>query len=163
MIDAWRLPNWGAHVIRIRNQPVVVKSALDRMINPGGCGAIGLFVCVSVCLCCSDGCLKEERSALLQIKGSINHPNGSALSSWLGENCCQWEMIECDPSASHVVGIKIYGMREEGLGKWYPNASLFSQFKELEQVDLSQNQIGGPDIVQGNSPCDKSFPYKLLV
>lgn len=119
------------------------------MVNLGECSALVLFVTVSCCFCWGDGCLKEERSALLQIKGSINHPNGSALSSWVGEDCCQWEVIECDPSTSHVVGIKIYGMREEGLGKWYPNASLFSQFKELSQVDLSQNQIGGQDIIQG--------------
>lgn len=122
------------------------------MVNLGeSCSALVLFVSVSWCFCWGDGCLKEERSALLQIKGSINHPNGSALSSWVGEDCCQWEVIECDPFTSHVVGIKIYGMREEGQGKyWYPNASLFSQFKELSQVDLSQNQIGGQDIIQGN-------------
>lgn len=132
---------------------LVLKLALQRMVNLGeSCSALVLFVSVSWCFCWGDGCLQEERSALLQIKGSINHPNGSALSSWVGEDCCQWEEIECDPFTSHVVGIKIYGMREEGLGKWYPNASLFFQFKELSQVDLSQNQIGGQDIIQGNPP-----------
>ncbi|XP_058084857.1 receptor-like protein 56 [Magnolia sinica] len=107
-----------------------------------------LFVCVSWWFFGCEACLEKERVALLQIKDSINHPNGSALSGWAGDDCCRWESIECNPSTSNVVQINIFDTRDEGLGTWYPNVSLFMQFEELKQVRLCGNQIGGRNLLQ---------------
>ncbi|RWR73561.1 leucine-rich repeat receptor protein kinase EMS1-like protein [Cinnamomum micranthum f. kanehirae] len=98
--------------------------------------------------CCSfynsHGCLEEERVHLLQIKDYINYPHGSSLDEdWVGKNCCNWSQIECNSSSSRVVLIYLSWIRDERLGLWYPNASLFAAFKELEELDLKENHIGG--------------------
>ncbi|RWR74151.1 putative LRR receptor-like serine/threonine-protein kinase isoform X5 [Cinnamomum micranthum f. kanehirae] len=105
------------------------------------------FFLVSIC-CCSfywcHGCLEEERTLLLQIKDSINYPGGSSLGEyWVGKNCCQWYGVDCNPSSFRVISIDLYDVREEGLGLWYPNTSLFAPFKELKELDLGGNHIGG--------------------
>ncbi|RWR74158.1 putative leucine-rich repeat receptor-like protein kinase isoform X2 [Cinnamomum micranthum f. kanehirae] len=105
------------------------------------------FFIVSIC-CCSfywcHGCLEEERTLLLQIKDSISYPGGSSLDEyWVGKNCCQWYRVDCNPSSSRVISIKLGSIREERLGLWYPNTSLFAAFKELEKLYLWGNHIGG--------------------
>ncbi|TYI45911.1 hypothetical protein E1A91_D13G070600v1 [Gossypium mustelinum] len=61
----------------------------------------------------SQGCLEEERAALLQIKDSM----GSYLSS---------AFSNCDDSEP-----------------WFPNATLFAEFKDLRELELPGNHIGG--------------------
>ncbi|XP_077245906.1 receptor-like protein 9b isoform X2 [Tasmannia lanceolata] len=112
---------------------------------------VGVLWFVSVCCCFYGGqaCLEEERKALLQLKDSINdYPNNathSVFQDWVGEDCCQWERgrISCSNSSSRVIGIDLFGARDPSLGVWYPNATLFAQFKELESLYLTSNQIGG--------------------
>ncbi|XXG49185.1 hypothetical protein AAC387_Pa02g3436 [Persea americana] len=106
------------------------------------------FFLVSICCCCSfywcHGCLKEEMTLLLQIKDSINYPGGSSLNEdWVGKSCCQWHGVDCNPSSSRVISISLDYIREERLGLWYPNTSLFTAFKELEKLILRGNHIGG--------------------
>ncbi|KAK1284503.1 hypothetical protein QJS10_CPB21g00348 [Acorus calamus] len=86
------------------------------------------------------GCFHQERLALLEIKRSINHPNGSALSNWVGEDCCGWDGIVCDDLSSRVVSIVLDQKRESG--DWYPNVTMFAQF-ELIELSLNGNQIKG--------------------
>ncbi|KAJ8645645.1 hypothetical protein MRB53_007393 [Persea americana] len=106
-----------------------------------------LFLVIIWCCCFypSYGCLEEERTHLLQIKDSINYPHGSSLDEyWVGKNCCNWFWIECNSSSSRVISISLHWIRsDERLGLWYPNASLFAAFKELEELDLIGNHIGG--------------------
>ncbi|XP_077245862.1 uncharacterized protein LOC143885533 [Tasmannia lanceolata] len=110
---------------------------------------VGVLWFVSVCCCFYKGqaCLEEERKALLQLKDSINdYPNNATypvLEDWVGEDCCQWGGVSCSTSSSHVIGIHLSNARDPSLGVWYPNATLFAQFKELESLDLTYNQIGG--------------------
>ncbi|CAL5430189.1 unnamed protein product [Camellia sinensis] len=90
------------------------------------------------------GCLEEQRAALLQIKDSINSPVGSAFSSWHDEDCCQWEAVECDPSNSTVIKLFFYYKRDKSIPEnWYPNATSFAQLKDLQELHLDGNQIGG--------------------
>ncbi|RWR80411.1 LRR receptor-like serine/threonine-protein kinase GSO1 [Cinnamomum micranthum f. kanehirae] len=113
-----------------------------RMETPFAYASMVLFIVVSCCCCCCcHGCLEVERKALLQIKESINYPNGSALPSWVGKNCCEWRKVTCDPSSSHVKTIDLKERRNASFGKWSPNATLFSQFKNLVEIDLSDNMI----------------------
>ncbi|RWR73548.1 LRR receptor-like serine/threonine-protein kinase GSO1 isoform X3 [Cinnamomum micranthum f. kanehirae] len=98
--------------------------------------------------CCyfyrSHGCLEKERTHLLQIVDSINYPHGSSLyEDWIGKDCCNWFGIECNSSSSRVISIDLSFIRDERFGLWYPNASLFAAFKELEILDLRRNHIGG--------------------
>ncbi|CAL5427424.1 unnamed protein product [Camellia sinensis] len=90
------------------------------------------------------GCLEEQRAALLQIKDSINSPVGSAFSSWYDKDCCQWEAVECDPSNSTVIKLFFYYRRDKSIPEnWYPNATSFAQLKDLQELHLEGNQIGG--------------------
>ncbi|XP_077245891.1 cuscuta receptor 1-like [Tasmannia lanceolata] len=115
---------------------------------------VGVLWFVNVCCCFYGGqaCLEEERKALLQLGDSINdYPNSathSVFQDWVGEDCCQWWRVSCSNSSSRVIGIDLRGARDPNpyftlFGVWYPNATLFAQFKELESLDLSINQIGG--------------------
>ncbi|XP_077242707.1 uncharacterized protein LOC143883245 [Tasmannia lanceolata] len=111
---------------------------------------VGVLWSVSVC-CCFYGvqaCLKEEKKALLQLKDSINdYPNNatySLLEDWVGEDCCQWRGVSCSNSSSRVIEIDLFNARDPSwFGVWYPNATLFAQFKELESLYLVSNRIGG--------------------
>ncbi|KAL3504898.1 hypothetical protein ACH5RR_034739 [Cinchona calisaya] len=91
----------------------------------------------------SNGATKEEeRRALLQLKDSLNHPNGSALvNEWVGNDYCNWYRIMCDGNLL-VNKIDLSRIRQLGLGIWYPNATLLSHFENLEYLDLSDNNIG---------------------
>ncbi|MBA0814994.1 hypothetical protein Gohar_020774, partial [Gossypium harknessii] len=98
-----------------------------------------------LCVCSGcHGCMDEERDALLQIKDSINSPEGTAFSSWYGEDCCQWEGVQCNASTARVSSIFFNYRRDPSLlENWYPNATLFAQFKDLEILHLPGNRIAG--------------------
>ncbi|KAB2087808.1 hypothetical protein ES319_A04G130900v1 [Gossypium barbadense] len=103
-----------------------------------------LIFSLLLCMCSGcHGCMDEERDALLQIKDSINSPEGTAFSSWYGEDCCQWEGVQCNASTTRVSSIFFYYRRDSLLENWYPNATLFAQFKDLEILHLPGNQIAG--------------------
>ncbi|CAK9184898.1 unnamed protein product [Ilex paraguariensis] len=98
------------------------------------------------------GCWEEERVALLQLKASINYPNGPSLPSWedrvegynsIESDCCYWEGVKCNETTAHVVKLSLNKTRNRRLGDWYFNASLFLPFKELQDLDLSDNQLVG--------------------
>lgn len=59
----------------------------------------------------------------------------------------------CDPSSSYVETIDLKEQRNASFGKWSPNATIFSQFKNLVEIDLSNNmiQMNGYHMLQGNS------------
>ena len=91
------------------------------------------------------GCFEEERTALLQLKDSLNYPNGTSLPSWRkgDARCCDWELVECTSSTGRVTGLYLGGTRNGELGDWYLNASLFLPFQELIRLYLWDNQIAG--------------------
>ncbi|KAL3504919.1 hypothetical protein ACH5RR_034760 [Cinchona calisaya] len=91
----------------------------------------------------SNGATKEEeRVALLQLRDSLNRPNGSALvNEWVGNDYCDWDGIRCDRNLL-VHNIVLPSIRQLGLGIWYPNATLLSHFENLEYLYLSDNNIG---------------------
>ncbi|XP_059638386.1 cuscuta receptor 1-like isoform X2 [Cornus florida] len=93
------------------------------------------------------GCWKQERIALLQLKASINHPNGFSLPSWEGEgstdDCCEWEGVECNTTTLRVIKLSLNSIREYELGDWYLNTSMFLSFESLINLDLAYNYIQG--------------------
>ncbi|XP_052304805.1 receptor-like protein 13 isoform X4 [Populus trichocarpa] len=90
-------------------------------------------------------CLEEERIALLHLKDSLNYPNGTSLPSWriAHANCCDWERIVCNSSTGRVTLLDLLGVRNEELGDWYLNASLFLPFQQLNALSLYGNRIAG--------------------
>ena len=51
-------------------------------------------------------CIKSEREALLKFKeGIIDFPG--KLSSWVGEDCCQWNGVDCDSESGHVTKLNL--------------------------------------------------------
>ncbi|KAB5514764.1 hypothetical protein DKX38_028670 [Salix brachista] len=91
------------------------------------------------------GCFEEERNALLQLKDSLNYPNGTSLPSWRkgDARCCDWGGVFCNSSIGRVIELNLWGVRNGQLGDWYLNASLFLPFQELNYLHLRDNQIAG--------------------
>ncbi|KAA8535217.1 hypothetical protein F0562_030220 [Nyssa sinensis] len=92
------------------------------------------------------GCWEQERFALLQLKTSINYPNGTSLPSWedTESDCCHWERVVCNITTQRVIKLFLNSTRGYyGLENWYFNASLFLTFKELRELDLSRNRLAG--------------------
>ncbi|XP_073263945.1 cuscuta receptor 1-like [Populus alba] len=91
------------------------------------------------------GCLEEERIALLHLKDSLNYPNGTSLPSWMKADvhCCSWEGIVCNSSTGRVIELLLGSVRNQELGDWYFNASLFLPFQQLNVLDLWNNSIAG--------------------
>jgi hypothetical protein len=98
----------------------------------------------------SQGCLEEERIALLQIKTSFgenpNHISSSLLSWGKDALCCSWYGVTCSNSTTRrVIEIDLFfaRYRYSSMGDLYLNASIFLPFQELNVLDLSANNIAG--------------------
>ncbi|AES64029.1 LRR receptor-like kinase [Medicago truncatula] len=98
-------------------------------------------------------CIKEERVALLKIKKDLKDPS-NCLSSWVGEDCCNWKGIECDNQTGHVQKfelrrylictktINILSSPSFG-GKINPS---LADLKHLSHLDLSYSDFEGAPI-----------------
>ncbi|KAL5738650.1 hypothetical protein ACOSP7_031411 [Xanthoceras sorbifolium] len=103
---------------------------------------LGVLIFMFVSL---EGCLEEERVALLQLKPFFNDP--SRFQDWVeGEknsDCCQWVRVKCNNNTGRVIELNLGYAKNRDLGGWYLNASLFSTFQELESLSLRNNSIIG--------------------
>ncbi|KAJ0089965.1 hypothetical protein Patl1_14703 [Pistacia atlantica] len=89
-----------------------------------------------------EGCWEEERTALLQLKPFFDSFN--YLHNWVkNSKCCEWGMVACNNITHKVITLDLSTTRDEKLGEWYLNASLFSPFQQLQSLDLSFNYISG--------------------
>jgi len=98
-------------------------------------------------------CIKEERVALLKVKKDLNDPS-NCLSSWVGEDCCDWKGIQCDNQTGHVLKFElkpylicnktasIFSLSPFG-GKINPS---LADLKHLNYLDLSSNDFEGISI-----------------
>ncbi|XP_062147176.1 receptor-like protein 56 [Alnus glutinosa] len=92
-------------------------------------------------LASGEECCKEQTRALLEIK---NATNASSLAGWDGRDCCEAsEIIDCNGIAGGVTIISLRGEYTSSRSTWYPNVTLFTLFDELEELTLSNMQIGG--------------------
>ncbi|XP_051125147.1 receptor-like protein EIX1 [Andrographis paniculata] len=53
-------------------------------------------------------CSPKEREALLAFKRGLTDDNGD-LSSWRGDDCCNWDGVGCRKTTGHVISLYIYG------------------------------------------------------
>ncbi|KAK9175500.1 hypothetical protein WN944_027507 [Citrus x changshan-huyou] len=91
----------------------------------------------------SEGCLEQERSALLQLKRFFN--GDLRLQNWVDDeyysDCCLWEGVECNNTTGRVIELHLGYTRNWESAEWYMNASLFTPFQQLESLDLIGNNI----------------------
>ncbi|TYH20511.1 hypothetical protein ES288_A05G435800v1 [Gossypium darwinii] len=91
----------------------------------------------------TEGCLEQERTALVQLKSFFNYPlylnDGVDVK---GSNCCQWEGVECNIISGRVISLNLnYARGSTSYG--YLNVSLFLPFEELKSLYLCGNKIAG--------------------
>ncbi|RWR75584.1 putative LRR receptor-like serine/threonine-protein kinase isoform X2 [Cinnamomum micranthum f. kanehirae] len=90
------------------------------------------------------GCLDKEKSSLLELKSSINHPNGTSLLSWrVGADCCSWKGVTCSSTTGRVIELDLSRTRDFELGDWYLNVSLLLPLEELRSLKLRDNWLSG--------------------
>ncbi|GKV31137.1 hypothetical protein SLEP1_g39871 [Rubroshorea leprosula] len=101
---------------------------------------------------CSGGntsfsCIEREREALLKLKLCFND-SSHMLSSWKGNDCCEWRGVGCDKSSSHVVSLQLRGSISDDQHKLYlidnnvqEVVSSLLKLRYLEHLDLSGNDF----------------------
>ncbi|GLT31067.1 hypothetical protein SLA2020_058310 [Shorea laevis] len=101
----------------------------------------------------SFSCIEREREALLKFKLCFRDPS-HMLSSWKGNECCEWRGVDCDKNSGYVVSLQLRGPISDQL-YWYkqPQLYLMDDVEEvvssllklsyLEHLDLSNNNFSG--------------------
>ncbi|KAL7253616.1 hypothetical protein ACSBR1_008033 [Camellia fascicularis] len=92
-------------------------------------------------------CSETEKQTLLKFKQDLKDP-ANRLSSWAGEDCCQWDGVVCDNLTGHIHEIHLRNsysgyeayMRNKLGGKINPS---LLNLKHLHHLDLSHNDFEG--------------------
>ncbi|GAY67691.1 hypothetical protein CUMW_258590 [Citrus unshiu] len=112
----------------------------------------------------SEGCLEQERSALLQLRHFFN--DDKHLHYWVDDenysDCCQWEGVECNNTNGRVIKLDLRDTWNRESAEWHLNASLFTPFQQLESLDLSWNNIAGCVENEGLERLSRLNNLKLL-
>jgi Leucine-rich repeat (LRR) protein len=83
------------HLIFIFFLSLLGNASYLQLIKPVSCTKSPIFKCSEV-----------EREALLSFKDSLTDPSGR-LSSWVGEDCCNWTGVGCDNITGQANVVKL--------------------------------------------------------
>ncbi|XP_044985021.1 receptor-like protein EIX2 [Hordeum vulgare subsp. vulgare] len=90
------------------------------------------------------GCIASEREALLSIKASITADPERLLSSWRGQDCCQWEGVRCSNMTGHVIELDLHARYIRSSLEGEISSSL-KTVQHLQHLDLGGNyHLTGP-------------------
>ncbi|KAL7587920.1 hypothetical protein Lser_V15G37589 [Lactuca serriola] len=91
-------------------------------------------------------CSEQERLALLNFKHSIVKDDSGMMSSWVGNECCLWEGIQCDGVTGNVQRLHLKGdyFYDYLVGKKV--SSSLAELRHLKYLDLSGNDFQGSRI-----------------
>ncbi|RVW41937.1 LRR receptor-like serine/threonine-protein kinase FLS2 [Vitis vinifera] len=82
-------------------------------------------------------CREEEREALLSFKRGIHDPS-NRLSSWVSEECCNWEGVRCHNTTGHVLKLNLRRDLYQDHGSLGGEiSSSLLDLKHLRYLDLS--------------------------
>ncbi|XP_074282457.1 receptor-like protein EIX2 [Silene latifolia] len=76
-------------------------------------------------------CIDRERQALLDFKRGFDVKLSHVVSSWKGEDCCQWQGVKCNNKTGHVISLSL---GYAGLKGKIVNSLL--ELKDLTHLDL---------------------------
>ncbi|PWA36032.1 leucine-rich repeat protein [Artemisia annua] len=103
---------------------------------------------IHTCLCASNisaVCSKQEQLALLKFKHSV-YDDADMLSSWVGNDCCQWERVHCDKVTGKVESLHLRGSINDIT--FFPErlvgnevSSSLRHLRNLKFLDLSGNDF----------------------
>ncbi|XP_019433663.1 PREDICTED: receptor-like protein 2 isoform X2 [Lupinus angustifolius] len=97
-----------------------------------------LLILVLLEMNCCEGCLKNEREALLALNAQFDNP----LTWEDNTDCCHWKRVQCSNTTKQVVELDLsYVMDYNLLRNWYINFSDFLAFEDLKSLNLSGNSI----------------------
>ncbi|CAH1426560.1 unnamed protein product [Lactuca virosa] len=88
----------------------------------------------------TSGCYEHERGVLLRFKRSLVSDPSGRLSSWNGNNCCQWQGVGCDNATGHVTTLDL-GSPYLGYAEMLRVNKLKSSLAELTQLRASINRV----------------------
>ncbi|KAJ8759275.1 hypothetical protein K2173_006795 [Erythroxylum novogranatense] len=110
-----------------------------------------MFLMLSICCYFGwcGGCSDDERRALQHFMDSMGYQDTEG-----DDDCCLWDGVDCNPTNTNVVQISFYYVWKESESQpgsviseeeslWFPDMNLLSEIKELQQLHLRGNQIGG--------------------
>ncbi|KAI8006450.1 Receptor-like protein EIX2 [Camellia lanceoleosa] len=111
------------------------------------------FETAKPCLCSAstNSCAEDERLALLKFKHSLTDAP-LQLSTWHGQDCCNWKGVQCDGITGHVVKLDLhvdtYNMMISSSAQLATNKVDFCllELKYLNHLDLSGNKFQGSPI-----------------
>ncbi|KAL7601123.1 hypothetical protein Lser_V15G23872 [Lactuca serriola] len=93
----------------------------------------------------TSGCFEKERAALLRFKHSLSDPSGR-LSSWNGNNCCNWLGVGCNNATGYVTRLDLgTDSSVEQLEGNVLDSSL-AELSRLSYMDLSGSYFGSSPI-----------------
>ncbi|KAM3753840.1 hypothetical protein ACB098_03G122500 [Castanea mollissima] len=99
------------------------------------------------------GCIDMEREALLKFKEGLDFTSGT-LSSWVGEDCCNWLGVGCSNRTGNIIKLDLNGqlLCDQMSGNTsaecrYPLSGVLSpsllELKYLNYLNLSHNDLQG--------------------